>query len=119
MIPYLNFPKLAIFYFIAVFSGFPLAAFGIIPNAIIADVVHEHEQKTGEQLSGMFYGVRNFMSKFGISVANLVFPSLLLLGKSVENSTGVQMTALAALIFCLVGFWFFRGYKEVEVNAQD
>lgn len=111
LISYLALPTMFTFYTLAILSAFPLAAFGIIPNAIIADIVHEHEQQTGESQAGMFYAARNFMMKLGISIANLIFPSLLLLGKSTEHPLGVQMSALLASVFCIVGYLVFTRYK--------
>jgi Na+/melibiose symporter-like transporter len=75
--------------------------------------VEREEQASGKQLAGMFFGVSAFTMKVGISVANLIFPSLLLFGKSSENPAGVQMTAAAALVFCLAGWVAFRKYKEL------
>ena len=60
----------------------------------------------------MFYGVAAFMMKVGISLANLIFPSLLILGKSVDNPLGVQLSVGAAFIFCIAGFMVFAKYKE-------
>jgi glycoside/pentoside/hexuronide:cation symporter, GPH family len=97
---------------ISILAGFPLAAFGIIPNTIVADIVHENGEKTGKNQAGMFYGVTAFMMKVGVSLANLIFPSLLVLGKSVENPLGVQLSLVAALVFCGLGFWIFRNYSE-------
>ena len=62
----------------------------------------------------MFYGVRNFMMKMGISLANLIFPSLLLFGKSADNPAGVQLTAAAAAVFCILGWVLFRKYEVNE-----
>ena len=112
MAPFLPISKDIMFYVLAVGSAFPLAAFGIIPNAIIADIVHEHTASTGAQQAGMFYAVRNFMMKLGASLANLIFPSLLLLGKSSENPLGVKVSAVLAVVFCLIGFFIFTSYKE-------
>ena len=110
--PFVPLPNEILFYGLAVFSGFPLACFGIIPNAIIADEVHIHESQTGLQQSGMFYGVRNFVMKLGISIATLIFPSLLLFGKSAENPLGVQLAASAAALFCGIGWLLFQGYRR-------
>ncbi len=104
-------PKEVLLYGLGVASAFPLAAFGILPNAIIGDLVEKQEQADGERLSGMFYGVRAFVMKVGIAGANLIFPSLLLFGKSAENPWGVQLTALAALFFCVAGWMAFRRFK--------
>jgi glycoside/pentoside/hexuronide:cation symporter, GPH family len=100
------------FSLISILASFPLAAFGILPNTIIADIVHENEKVTGKNQSGMFYGVAAFMMKVGISIANLIFPSLLILGKSVDNPLGVQLSIISALIFCLLGWMVFSKYKE-------
>lgn len=111
-------PKMFLFFTLAILSAFPLAAFGILPNTIIADIVHLHEQEKGEQLSGMFYGARNFMMKVGITLSNLIFPSLLLFGKSIEHPTGIRMTTICALVFCLIGYFIFLNFKEVE-NSDE
>ena len=105
-------PNMIRFVSISVLAGFPLAAFGIIPNTIVADIVHDNTEKTGRNQAGMFYGVTAFMMKVGISLANLIFPSLLLFGKSVENPLGVQLSLVMALIFCGLGFWSFRNYED-------
>lgn len=105
-------PKEWVLYALAVAAAGPLAIFGILPNAIIGDEVEREESERGKPLAGMFFGVSAFTMKVGISLANLIFPSLLLLGKSSENPLGVQTTALAALFFCLAGWWAFRKYQE-------
>lgn len=105
-------PKETLLYGLAAAAAFPLAVFGILPNAIIGDVVEQEERASGRQLSGMFYGVRAFVMKVGISLANLIFPSLLLLGKSAQNPKGVQLTAIAAIVFCLGGWQAFRRFND-------
>ncbi len=112
-------PQMVLFYSLAVLSAFPLASFGIIPNAIIADIVHQHEAQTGEAQAGMFYAARNFMMKLGISIANLIFPSLLLLGKSLENPMGVRVSAFCAFLFCLLGYFLFLKYEENAATYQN
>ncbi|TNE61660.1 MAG: MFS transporter [Bacteroidetes bacterium] len=111
-------PPLTLLYGLAILAAFPLAVFGIVPNALIGDVVEAEEQASGKQLSGMFYGVRAFVMKLGISVANLLFPSLLLMGKSIRNPRGVQLTAVLAVVFCLLGWQIFRRFREVR-NGVD
>ncbi len=108
-------PGRPVFYFLAVASGFPMAVFSIVPNALIADMIHVYRHRTGQQLSAMFFGVRNFGMKFGMSLANLIFPSLLLLGKSTDQPLGVQVAAGLAVLFCLLGFFLFR-YVEIPTE---
>lgn len=105
-------PPLVILYALGVGAAFPLAVFGILPNALIGDVVEAEERSSGRHLAGMFYGVRAFVMKVGISLANLIFPSLLLFGKSSDNPLGVQLTAAAAIVFCLMGWSYFRRFED-------
>lgn len=111
LVPQIPLDKTMLFYLVALLAAYPLATFGIVPNALIADFVHEHEVATGQQQAGMFYAVRNFMMKIGISLAVLLFPSFLLLGKSASEPTGVIASAWAACGFCLLGYLIMRRVK--------
>ena len=108
-------PKEYLLYMLGVAAAFPLATFGILPNAVVGDEVEREERASGRQLAGMFFGVSAFTMKVGISIANLVFPSLLLFGKSIDNPFGVQLTAAAALLFCLAGWGVFKKYNEFGI----
>ncbi len=103
-----------LFYVLALIAAIPMACFSIIPNAIVADIVHHHEEETGLNQSGMFFAVRAFMMKMGISLANLIFPSLLLLGRTADNDWGVRMTGICAVVFCIVGYVLFQFFRERE-----
>lgn len=105
-----------IFYSVAVLAAFPMAVFGIIPNAIVADLIYDNEQRTGRNDAGIYFAIRTFMMKIGITLANLIFPSLLLLGKSVDNPMGVRATAIAALVFCMIGMFIFNQYKSPKTT---
>jgi GPH family glycoside/pentoside/hexuronide:cation symporter len=113
MVDILPLPRMFLFVFIAALVSLPLACFGIIPNALIADIIHIEEHKTGVNQSGMYYAVRNFMMKMGISVGNLLFPSLLIFGKSETDYTGVKLTVLVAIVICISGFLIFTRFKEI------
>lgn len=118
LIDFLPVPSIVPFVILSALAAFPMASFGIIPNAIVADIIHQQEQQTGEQYAGMFYAARTFMMKLGISLANLIFPSLLLLGKSTENPSGIKASAICALVFCLVGFGLFIKYTDVQTKPK-
>lgn len=104
-------------YMLVVLMAFPLAVFGILPNAIIADVAEADGIETGNYKAGVFFGARNLMMKLGISVANLVFPSFLLLGRTTANPLGVRLTAVAAFVFCIAGLGLFLLYNERRVRG--
>jgi len=95
-------PKIAQGYLIVVLAALPLAIFGILPNAIVADIADADGIENGTYKAGIFFAARTFMMKLGISLANLIFPSFLLLGKTVDNPFGIRAAAFAAVIFCTV-----------------
>lgn len=102
-------------YLLVIVTAVALAIFGILPNAIIADIAEADGIETGNFKAGIFFGARTFMSKMGMTVGGLILPSLLLLGKSTENDLGVRMTGLAAIVFVIAGLIFFLKYNEKEV----
>lgn len=102
---------------LVVFAAIPLAIFGILPNAMVADIAEADGIKTGNYKAGIFFGARTFMSKMGQSLAGILFPSLLIIGKSIDNDLGVRLTAIAAVIFLVVGILLLLAYNEKEVNA--
>ncbi len=106
-----------VFLGLIVLTAYALAIFGVLPNVIIADIVNEEEAQSGQSQAAIFYGARNFMMKMGISLANLIFPSFLLLGKSIDNPTGVRYSVLAALVFSVMGMLVFLKFKENPVKA--
>ncbi|MBN1520250.1 MAG: MFS transporter [Spirochaetales bacterium] len=114
---FLPLPAIAQAYLIIVLTSIPIAIFGILPNAIVADIAEYNGQKTGSFKAGIFYGARTFMMKQGIWLANFIFPSFLLLGKSTDNSLGIRLTAVAAVVFSLVGLFLFLKYDEKSIQA--
>jgi Na+/melibiose symporter-like transporter len=109
-------PPLAQAAVIVVLAAFPIASFGILPTAILADLSTADGAATGNHKAGVFFGTRNFVRKMGISLANLAFPSLLLLGNTAENPTGVRLAAVLAALLCGVGFVAFLFYDEAGVD---
>lgn len=102
-------------YLVIILASLPIAIFGILPNAIVADIADAHGIETGVYQAGIFYGARTFMMKLGISIANFLFPSILLLGKSPDNPVGIRLSALVAVGFCILGMLLFLKYNEKHV----
>ena len=97
---------------VALLAGMPLAIFAILPNALIADAAAADAMHTGQARAAMFFAVRNFMMKLGISLANFLFPSILLLGKSIDQDLGIRLAAMAAFGFCLIGLSLMWHYRD-------
>lgn len=94
-----------------------VAVFGIVPPAVNADLAKMDSIKTGNHKEGIFSGIYSFINKAAIAVSNLIFPSLLLLGKSTQNTTGVRLTAVVGGVMMIAGMLFLKGYDETRVNS--
>jgi len=93
----------------------PMAIFGILPNAVIADIAEYDARKTGVRREAMFFGTRTFMSKMGQMISMLVISALLLIERNGSNEIGIRLTAVAAGIFCLLGLIMLLFYDEKKV----
>lgn len=98
-----------IFVFLA---GLGFAVFGILPNAIVADLADVDGRRTGERKEGMFYAVHTFMSKIGQMLAMLIFSSLLLLGKNPGDDLGIRLTGVVSAGIGLASLLIFSFYRE-------
>ena len=105
-------------YLLAVLGALPLAAFGILPNAIVADIAEHDALKTGSHREGIYYGARTFMQKIGQMIAMLVFTSLLVLGRDINNDLGVRLSGMVPAVFCLGGLVLFSFYNEKKVMNE-
>jgi Na+/melibiose symporter-like transporter len=103
-------PAAAQAWLVILLAALPIAIFGILPNAIIADIAEADGIASGNFKAGIFFGARTFTMKLGISIANLIFPTFVAYGNA-----GIRMTGLAALIFCTLGLLFFLKYDEVGI----
>ncbi len=104
-------------------AAFPMALLGIIPQAIVADVAEQDSIETGEKREGMFFAARTFAMKLGQSVAMLVFTSLAVIGSSQDltsndltaSAEGLQIVAIVAVVFCVLGAVILASYNEKKV----
>jgi hypothetical protein len=53
------------------------------------------------------------MMKIGVAITSLIFPSLLLLGKTPANPFGIRMVAVACVLSSILAFLVMRKYKDV------
>ena len=98
---------------IVLLGAFPMAIFGICPQAIVADIAQSDEITTGENRSGMFYAARTFAMKFGQSAAMLIFTSLATIG--VANGTGYRIVAIVSACCCGLGGIIMNIFNEKRI----
>ncbi len=94
-------------------NTYPTAVLGILPMALAGDNAERDFQKTGIAKNASYFGLKTFMMKIGVAVTSLIFPSLLLLGKTPANPFGVRLVAVACVITSALAFVMMRNYKNV------
>ena len=99
-------------------ASLPMAIFGILPNAVVADIAEADGRKTGNFKAAVFFGARTFMSKMGASITLLIFPFISHIGGEsggAPTELGIRITAVAGMIFLVVGLILFLRYDEKSV----
>ena len=91
-----------------------MAIFGILPQAVVADIARSDAKLTGSNREGMFYAARTFAFKLGQSISMLLFTAVSTIGRS--TGTGYRLTAFIAAIFCFIGGVIFILYDEKKIS---
>jgi GPH family glycoside/pentoside/hexuronide:cation symporter len=89
-----------------------LAALGILPNAILADIAHEDAHKTGENREGMFFAVKYLFVKMGQTLGIALFAFLTVYGKDPGHDFGLRLSGVCGFALCITAFIFFSRFKE-------
>lgn len=98
---------------LAVAAAVPMAAFGILPQAIVANIADASSRTTGQDRQGMFYAARTFAMKMGQSAAMLLFTGVSTIGMA--SGTGYRIAAVCAAVLCGLGGVVFACYDERKV----
>lgn len=102
-------------YILVALAALPMAIFGILPQAMVADISESDAKLTGENREGMFYAARTFAFKMGQSISMLIFTAVATIGAA--DGTGYRLVAAIACIFCLLGGTVLFFYNEKHVNG--
>ncbi len=103
-------------YILCVIAAPAMAIFGILPQAVVADIAEVDALETGENRSGMFYAARTFAFKLGQSIAMLLVTAFATIGY--ETGLGYRITAIAAAAVCVLGGVLFMLYNEKSVYRK-
>lgn len=101
-------------FILVVAAAFPMAIFGILPQAMVADISEYDSKKTGENREGMFYAARTFAFKMGQSISMLLFTALATIGGS--SGTGYRVVAAVSAVLALSGGVILLFYNEAKLN---
>ncbi|MCQ2982251.1 MAG: MFS transporter [Treponemataceae bacterium] len=104
---------------VCVCGSLPMAIFGILPQAMVADVAEYEGKETGENRQGMFFAARTFCFKLGQSLAMLLFTSISTLGgNGVTTEYGVRTVAIVSAVLCLIGGLLLLAFNEKKIMAK-
>jgi len=99
-------------YILVIFASFPLAALGILPNAILADIAQKDTLETGENHEGMFFAVKYLFVKLGQTLGIAIFAMLTVYGKDPGNDYGLRLNGVVGFVLCVLALGFFARFKE-------
>ena len=103
-------------YILCVLAAPAMAIFGILPQAVVADIAECDEIETHENRSGMFYAARTFSMKMGQAVAMVLVTSLGTIGRA--TGFGYRLIAIVAAAVCVLGGALFMLYNEKKVYSK-
>lgn len=98
-----------------VFAALPMAIFGILPQAMVADIAESDSVTTGSNREGMFFAARTFAFKLGQSLSMLIFTAVSTIGTA--TGAGYRIAAFGAALFCGIGAFLLVFYNENKINA--
>lgn len=96
-------------------AALPMAIFGILPQAVVADIAQSDAVRTGKNREGMFYAARTFAFKMGQSVSMLIFTAVSTIGTA--TGAGYRIAAFGAAAFCFAGGAVFLFYNEKKIDG--
>lgn len=106
-------PKVQV-YALVLCASFPLAALGILPNAILAEIAEQYSIATGENHEGMFFAVKFLFVKMGQTLGIALFAFLTIYGKDPGNDYGLRLNGLCGFVLCIVALLFFTRFREAK-----
>ncbi len=99
-------------YTLLIAASFPLAALGILPNAILAEIAQDDAIKTKENREGMFFAVKYLFVKLGQTLGIALFAFLTIYGKDPGNDYGLRLNGACGFVLCALAMLFFSRFTE-------
>jgi GPH family glycoside/pentoside/hexuronide:cation symporter len=92
---------------VAGLAGLPVAGFGVVAFALLADVIDADAARTGIRREAIYFGVQAILQKSMIGLSVVLFAAL----QQVSGANALGWTALLAGLFCLSGLACFLRYR--------
>ena len=104
-------PKLQLYLLLGL-AAFPLASLGILPNAILAEIIADDVKKTGDNKEGIYVAVNFFSTKLGQTFGIALFAILTIYGKDPGHDMGLRLTGISGAILCAIAACIFFGFRN-------
>ena len=108
-------PPKAQIYLFALLGSIPMAILGIMPYAVIAEIAQLDGLITGVQKEGMYFAVRNFFYKIGMTVGIMCFTILTLWGKDPGDDLGIRLNGIVGFLMCTIAGLTFLLFREKDI----
>ncbi len=108
-------PPKAQIYLFALLGSIPVAILGIMPYAVIAEIAQLDGLITGVQREGMYFAVRNFFYKIGMTVGIMCFTILTLWGKDPGDDLGIRLNGIVGFLMCTIAGLTFLLFREKDI----
>jgi GPH family glycoside/pentoside/hexuronide:cation symporter len=92
---------------VAGLAGLPVAGFGVVAFALLADVIDADAARTGIRREAIYFGVQAILQKSMIGLSVVSFAAL----QQVSGANALGWTSLLAGLFCLSGLACFLRYR--------
>lgn len=110
-------PRVQIYLF-ALMASLPVAILGILPYAIIAEIAQLDGLKTGFRKEGMYFAVRNFFYKLGMTAGIMIFTILTIWGKDPGDDLGIRLNGFVGFLFCFIAGITFLLFREKAILGE-
>jgi GPH family glycoside/pentoside/hexuronide:cation symporter len=111
-------PRLQLYIMLGL-TAFPLASLGILPNAILADIIDENVAKTGDNKEGIYVAVNFFSMKLGQTFGIALFAMLTIYGKDPGHDLGLRLTGISGGILCVIAAIIFLGFRKKKQKELE
>ena len=88
-------------------AGLPVAGFGVLAFALLADVIDADAARTGTHREAIYFGVQAILQKSMIGLSVVSFAQI----EGALGTVGLRWTALIAGLVCLLGLICFSRYR--------
>lgn len=105
-------------YTLVICASFPLAALGILPNAILAEIAEKDAIETGDNGEGMFFAVKYLFVKLGQTLGIALFAYLTVYGKDPGQDFGLRLNGICGFVLCLLACLSFTRFREKKPGVK-